>query len=120
MIIIDFLFKICYAPFHKAIKGGSLGALFSLSPSLTLIITGIINILFYFSLGRITLILSPLVLSILMLLLFILVYFLLNKIYIKNEREVKAIRYPVIYGLLLPIFFIGSIVFFVFTIDKFG
>jgi hypothetical protein len=29
-------------------------------------------------------------------------------------------RYPILYTLLLPILFIGSIIFFVYSVDKFG
>jgi hypothetical protein len=120
MIVLDFLFNVCYAPFHKAIKGGRIGALFTLTPSLAFVLSGIINVIFYKTFGRITLSLSPLALSVSMLLLFVSVFILLNRIYIKNNREVRKIAYPVLFGLLLPIFFIGSIIFFVYTVGRFA
>lgn len=119
MIVLDFLFNVCYAPFHKAIKGGRLGALFTLTPSLTFLVSGIVNIFFYKIFGGITLSFSPLVLSLAMLLLFVSVYILLDRIYIKNNREVGKMLYPTLYGLMLPILFVGSIVFFVYTVSEF-
>jgi hypothetical protein len=120
MIVFDFLFNVCYAPFHKAIKGGRLGALFTLTPSLTFVLTGIINLFFYKIFGRIGSILSPLTLSVGMLILFVSIYLLLDRIYVKNNREVAEMIYPGLYGLMLPIFFIGSIIFFVYTAGEFA
>ncbi len=118
--MLDFLFNICFAPFHNAIKGGRLGALFSLTPSLTFTLAGVVNILFYKTVGRITLIFSPFILSLSMLLLFVAIYFLLDRIYIKNNRTLSKMRFPFLYGLLLLPFFLGSIIFFVFTVGRFG
>jgi hypothetical protein len=120
MIVLDFLFNICFAPFHKAIKGGRLGAIFTLSPSLTFLLCGILNIIFYEFVGPLTSMVSPFVFGAGMLLFFILIYLLLDRIYVKNNRVLWKMHYPILYTLLLPILFIGSIIFFVYSVDKFG
>ena len=120
MILLDFLFNICYAPFRNAIKGGKFGALFTLTPSLVFIISGVINHVFFRLKGSITQSFSPLVLALGMLLIFYLVFSFLNKVYVKNDRQVYNMKYPVLYILMLPVFFIGSIIIFGFTVGEFG
>jgi hypothetical protein len=120
MILLDFLFNICFAPFRNAIKGGRIGALFLFTPSLTFILAGIINILFHQTIGRITLSLSPLALAAIMLSIFVSSYFLLDTIYIKRNREIGKMSYPILYVLLLPILLLGSVIFFAFTVDEFA
>jgi len=120
MIVIDFLFNICFAPFRKAKANGRLAALIWLTPSLTFTIMGIFNVLLYAALGSVTSILSPLALGIFMLVLFAVIYAFLNRIYLKGNRSAGDIKFPILYGLLLPMLVIGSIVFFGFTIYKFG
>jgi hypothetical protein len=120
MIILDFLFKICFAPFQKVEKNGRLAALIWLTPSLTFTIMGILNALFHVALGSVTSRLSPLALGIFMLLLFAVIYLFLDRIYLKGNRSAGEIKFPILYGLLLPILVIGSIVFFSLTIYNFG
>ena len=81
---------------------------------------GDFNILLYAGFGSVTSILSPLGLGIFMLLLFTVIYLFLDRIYLKGNRSAGEIRFPVLYGLLLPILAFGSIVFFSLTIYKFG
>jgi hypothetical protein len=120
MIVIDFLFNICFAPFQKVKANGRLAALIWLTPLLTSTIMGILNVLLYAALGSVTSILSPLALGIFMLLLFAAIYLFLDRIYLKGNRSAGDIKFPILYGLLLPILVIGSIVFFSLTIYKFG
>lgn len=120
MIVLDFLFNICFAPFQKVKTNGRLASLIWLTPSLTFTIMGILNVLLYAVFGSVTSILSPLALGIFMLLLFAAIYLFLDRIYLKGNRNAGEIRLPILYGLLLPILVIGSIVFFSLTIYKFG
>lgn len=120
MIVLDFLFNICFAPFQKVKTNGRLAALIWLTPSLTFSIMGILNVLLYAAFGSVTFIFSPLVLGIFMLLLFVVIYLFLDRTYLKGNRNAGEIRFTVLYVLLLPILVIGSIVFFSLTIYKFG
>lgn len=120
MLLLDFLFNICYVPFRNTIKGGRFGALFILTPSLTFIISGAINFVFYKLKGAITQSFNPLVLAVGMLFIFYSVFSFLNKTYVKNNRDVYHMKYPTLYIILLPVFFIGSIILFGFTVSKFG
>lgn len=119
-MLLDFLFNICFSPFYNAIKGGRIGAVFLLTPSLTFIVCGLINIIFHETIGSVTLIFNPLALGVFMLMLFILIYISLDRIYIKKNRDLRMVRYLVLYRIILLPFFLGSVVFFTYTVGKFG
>ncbi len=119
MKILDFLFNICFAPVRKVKTNGRLAALIWLAPSLTFIVMGIINALLYGFLGKITSVISPLVLAVFILILFAMVYLALDRIYLKGNRATGNLSFTIAI-LLLPILVIGSMVFFAFTVDKFG
>ena len=120
MIILDFLFNICFSPFRNAIKGGRIGALLILTPSLTFVVSGIINLILYQLIGKITHVINPAVLGLGMLLIFYGIYYFLNKTYITENREVYRMRFPVFYVLIMLVFFLGSIIFFGLTVSEFG
>ena len=121
MIVLDFLFNVCYAPFLKVKQNGRLAALIWLSPSLTFSFMGILIWLNYFLLGiRIFSHLSALVSCVISFLIFAAIHFLLNRIYLKGNRDAGEMRFPILFGLLLPVLFIGSIVFFSLAIYNFG
>ena len=120
MLVLDFLFNICYAPFRNATKGGRIGALLILTPSLTFVVFGGINYIFYLLVDPITQRFSPLVLALGMLIIFYLVNYYLRIVYLRNNRKVYSMSNPTIYILMLPIFFIGSIIIFGYTVDTFG
>jgi uncharacterized membrane protein len=121
MIIIDFLFNIWFSLFQKAEKGGRLAAVIFLSPSLTFIVMGIVIILIYtFFDVRISSHISALVGSLTSFILFAIIYLLLEKCYVKNGRDAGHIRYPNVHSLLVPVLLLGSLFFFIYTIDKFG
>jgi len=121
MIVLDFLFNICFAPFQKVKKNGRLAALIWLAPSLTFAFMGTLIWLNYFLFGiRIFSHVTALVSSVISFLIFIAIYLLLDRTYLKRNRDAGEIKFPILYGLLLPILVIGSIVFFSLTIYKFG
>lgn len=121
MILLDFLFNICYAPFLKVKQNGRLAALIWLSPSLTFTFMGILIWLSYFLFGiRVFSHLSAVVSSLISFLIFIAIYLLLDQTYLKKNRDAGAIRFPLLYGLLLPVLVIGSVVFFSLAIYNFG
>ncbi len=120
MLVLDFLFNVCFCPFRNAKKGGRLGALLLLSPILTYLIFGLINLTFYTIEVSPMSILSPTIFGVLMFLTFLLIYRWADFLYIKNNRELKKIKYPSLHLLILPIFFFGSIIFFGYTIGLFA
>lgn len=118
MYLLDFLFNVCFAPFQK-VGNGRFAALIWLSPSLTFICTGSINIILFFLRPIINIKLSAMVVGIGSFIVFAIIAYSLNNIYIKNNRDAGKIRFAILHGLLIPILFIGSIVFFSMSLYKF-
>lgn len=107
MIVLDFLFKICFAPFQKEPKGKMI-ATFWLTPSLAFLSLGGLNILLYLlSIDN-----SPILLGFGGLALAGLIAFLLHRVYVQNDRSVGKIRFVVLHSLLIPVLILGSIVLF--------
>ena len=120
MIILDFLFNICFAPFQKVKKNGRLAALIWLTPALTFFLMGLFNILFYILFGGILKVLNPILSGIFSILIFIILSVILDKIYLSGNREVGRIKLLYLYYFLLPIFFFGSIIFYGLTAYEFN
>lgn len=107
MIILDFLFRICYAPFQKEPRG-KLIATFWLTPSLAFLSLAGLNILLHV-LGIDN---SPLLLGSGGLALAGLIAFALHRVYVQDDRSISKIRFVVLHGLLIPVLIFGSIVLF--------
>jgi hypothetical protein len=121
MIVLDFLFNVCFAPFQNVKNNGRLAALIWLTPSLTFVFMGsliwLTNVLFDVRLFSHA---SALAASITSVTIFVGFYLLLNRIYLTGNRDAGEIKFTILYILILPILVIGSIVFFAFAINKFG
>jgi hypothetical protein len=121
MKVLDFLFNICFAPFQKVKTNGRLAALIWLTPSLAFTLMGLLIWLTNLLLGvRIFSHITALTAGIISVLIATALYLLLDRIYLKGNRNTGEIRFTVLYILLLPILVIGSIVFFSLAIYKFG
>ena len=121
MMVLDLLFNICFAPFQKENANGRLAALIWLTPSLTFSLMGSLISLANLLLGiRIFSHVSAMVACIISFLVFAIIYFLLDRIYLKGNRDAGEIRFTVLYSLLLPVLVLGSIVFFSLAIHNFG
>lgn len=121
MILLDFLFNIWYSPFRNAQKGGRILPVIFLAYSLTFLFLGFLILLTYFLFDfRLFSFISPLLASFLSILTYILFYFILNLIYNKKNREISRIRYPIVYGLLIPFLLLGPMFLFIYSLDKFG
>ena len=111
MIVLDFLFKICYAPFQKEPRG-KLIATFWLTPPLAFIFGGAFNILLYLLKPILDIDNTPTLSGIVGLSLAGLIAFLLHRVYVQNDRSVGKIRFVVLHALLIPVLIFGSIVLF--------
>jgi len=120
MILLDFLFNICYAPFLNVNRNGRLAAVIWLTPSLTFTLMGVFIFVFHLTIGRVILVLKPLGLGIFSILLFVLIFVFLDRTYLKGARNAGEIRFPILHGLLLPVFVIGSFVFFALVAYRLG
>ena len=96
MIVLDILFKICFAPFQK-LNNGRIAAIIWLMQIIGFTGIGLFNILF-FVLG---VNLSSIEIAIIGALITIVVYFLFVKIYVKKNREVGNIKFPFLMGVLI-------------------
>jgi len=121
MKLLDFLFKICFAAFQSVEKGGRQAALIWLSPSLTFYFLGSIIWLLRFLFNiRIFSHISALASSIIAFATFFLFLYLLYMTYIRNERDIGKIRYRILFILMMPVMFVGSIIFFIYCVKHFG
>jgi hypothetical protein len=119
--VLDFLFNVCYAPFQKVKANGRLAALIWLTPSLAFTFMGSLIWLTNLLLGvRIFSHITALTAGIVSVLIATSIYLLLDRTYLKGNRDAGEIRFTVLYVLLLPILVIGSVVFFSLAIYKFG
>ncbi len=120
MKVLDFLFIIFYAPF-VSMDGGRQAAIICLAPTLTFYLTAFLIRLIHFLFDvRIFSYVSALIASVLSLLIFIVVCILLYRVYVKEERYVGEIGLRWLRGMMIPVVFIGSIIFFIYTVKHFG
>jgi len=118
MVILDFLFNICYAPFQNEPKG-RLIALIWLLPSLVFFFVGMLNVCLY-SIGfSIIQNINPLSGAIGAVSIFVIFAILLDRVYIKNNRQTGKIKSVILFGFLIPVLVIGSIIFFSMSLYKF-
>lgn len=118
MIMLDFLFNVCYAPFQKEPRGRFI-ALVWLTPSLTFTFIGALNILLHYLGAGVISIVSPMVGCILAFAIFAAIAFMMDKVYEKGKRDTGKIRFPILHGLLIPILVLGSVIFFAMSLYKF-
>jgi hypothetical protein len=113
MIILDFLFNICFLPFRKVSVNGRLAALIWLTPSLSFTFMGFLIIFINLIFGiKILSAISALTASFLSLLIGFVIFLSLDYIYLKGNRDAGIVKFKFIYYLLLPTLVLGSIVFF--------
>jgi hypothetical protein len=115
MIILDFLFGICYTPFQNA-RNGRIAALVWLCPPLAFVAMGLVNVVVYYLLNQG---MGTTIGSIVMLMIFFITFYSLYMIYITKDRQVRKGRYPVLSGLVILILIVGSIIFMSVCIGKF-
>jgi hypothetical protein len=115
MIILDFLFNICYAPFLKVKQNGRFAALIWLTPPLTFISVGILHIFLYY----LNIQMSSIAVAIMCFTVFAIIFFILNRVYVKNNRYTGTPKFPVLCALLIFVMIIGSIIFFSVAIGRF-
>jgi hypothetical protein len=120
MIILDFLFNICFAPFQKVKKNGRLAALIWLTPALTFLLMGLFNTLFYLLFGSVSRVLDPLLGGVFIITIFVFLSIVLDKIYLSGNRAVGEIKFLYLYYFLLPMFFFGSLIFCALTAYEFN
>jgi hypothetical protein len=119
MIIIDWLFKICYSPFRNAIKGGKIAGVFLFTPILNFIILGLLNSILYLIFNVNLTDLGALSVALLTSGNLFLVAYFLNRAYIKGDRDPGRIRLPVINGILIPLIILASVFFYTYTLLNF-
>ena len=118
MLVLDFLFNICYSPFQK-VGNGRFAALIWLAPPLTFISVGLIHIFLYYLNPIISIRIAPIIGAIGCFGIFAIIFLFLNKIYVKGERETGKVRFPLLCILLILVMMIGSITFFALSLYKF-
>lgn len=118
MIFIDFLFKICYAPFAK-VKNGRFAALIWLVPPLTFISVGIIKVILYYVRSVAFLKTTPIIIAILCLTIGAFLFYYLDKTYVKNMRHVGNIRFPILCAFVIFLMLVFSLIFFSIALAKF-
>lgn len=112
MIFLDFLFKICYAPLQSQEGKGKLVATYWLSMPLAFFLMGLTNILKHLLSPILYFRISPIGMSILGFGFATISIVVLQRIYIRNKRDVGKTRFAILYGLLIPVLVFGSIIFF--------
>ena len=114
MRLLDFFFKICYAPFATYSTIGKTIAIFTLSPPLAFVLMGGVNLLIYFLRPVANIRLSSWGVAITVMVLVALISYLLDRIYVKGGRVLGKNYHP-LSGLLILIFIPGSIILYAMT-----
>jgi len=115
MIILDFLFKICFAPLSEYGEKGKQSAVFCLAPPLSFFLMSLLNVVLYWIKPLIEINLTPLYGTIAICVLILLVMHLLQSIYIRDNRQLGKNYHPLT-GLLIPVLIIGSLILFVMSL----
>ena len=122
MIILDFLFLICYTPFsqlrrtEKRSEGDvRFATLLALVPILCFVSVGIINIMLYY-LGFKT---TALGVALTIISLGTSLFLILNKVYVTRNRDIGRARFPILSGVLIFVMIVGSIIFMSYCLAKF-
>ena len=114
MRLLDFLFKICHAPFVAYGVIGKVIAILALSPPLSFVLMAGLNLLLYLLRPVIDIHLSSVDVAIVVMILTISLFYVLNKIYVKGDRPLGKNHHPLT-GLLILIFIPSSIILYAFT-----
>jgi hypothetical protein len=121
MILIDLLYNIHFAPFRNYPERGRWVAIVLLSSFLTFVFFGlcfmILYGIFHFRLFRT---LPDIIGGPALLVCFAILCYILNKTYIVKQRDAGKIRFPVLYGILIPILALAGVLFFGLAADNFG
>lgn len=121
MIILDLIFKIHFAPFRNyPERGRPLAAILSAQALTYLIFAFLLIILYHIFNYRLFRMLPPIVDGLLMCACYVILWYVFDKVYVKNSRDAGEIKYPVLYGLLVPILLIGSLFSLIYFGNKFG
>lgn len=114
MIVLDMLFKICFAPFQK-LENGRIAAIIWLMQILSFILLALVNALLFV----VGIDLSSTAGAIIGTLIGVAVYIFLDRIYLKNSREVGVFRFPFLMGVLIFIFLMASLFLLVISLARF-
>jgi len=122
MIILDFLFLVCYTPFsvlpkteRRTERDLRFVALIWLIPPMSFVTMGILNVLIYFFGLKANGIFVATILAGISIALFLILY----KVYVVGNRHIGIPRFPLLSSLLLLVMLIGSLVFMVYSLAKF-
>lgn len=114
MMILDTLFKVCFAPFQQ-VDNGRAAAIIWLVHILGFSGVALFNAVFFW-LG---INLSSPGIAMLGAMIGIGIYFLFDRIYIKDNRGVGLVKYPFFMGVLVFMLLIGSLVLMIFSLARY-
>ncbi len=114
MIILDILFKICFGPFQK-VENGRYAAIIFLIQILGSSVLALINVLLFI----VGINLSSIGLAITGMLAGIGVYFLFNTIYVKNNRNLTPVKFPLLMGVLIFILMMSSLFLMIISLARY-
>ena len=115
MIVLDFLFKICLAPFAEHKEKGRFAAVIALTPPLTFLAMALINVLSYWSRPLANLNGSPEASFVIGCLTAGLVTWYLNRRYVSRDIALGKNYNPFV-GLLILFLIFGSIIVFIMSL----
>lgn len=115
MIILDFLFKICMAPFSKYEDKARTIAIVWIAPILSFVLLAGLNVGFYWLQSIIDLRFITANAFVSGTLSTLLIIFMLQKIYLKNNRQIGKNYRPFV-GLLIPFLIFGSLTLFIMSL----
>lgn len=114
MTIVDTLFKICFGPFQK-VNNGRTAALIWMVQILGFTGLAIFNAVFFWLGVNI----SSAGIGILGAVIALGIYLVFDKIYVKNNRAVGNVRFPLLMGLLIFMLLMGSIVLMILSLARY-
>jgi hypothetical protein len=115
MRVLDFLFKICFAPVSAYKEKGKLIASLWLAVPVSFVLLGGFNILFYNLRPVIDIQMASPNHFVFAILIIVFVSYSLERVYVKHKRNIGE-SYPALTGLLIPLLVIGSLILFVMTL----
>ncbi len=121
MIFIDLLYNIHFAPFRYYPERGKVAAVLLLSSFLTFTLFGVLFIiLFSIFEFRFVRTISPVVSGLSAIICYGVIAYTLSKLYIDNNRDTGEIKFPTLFGILIPILGLGGVFFFMYSAYNFG
>jgi|688.fasta_scaffold1115208_1 putative flippase GtrA len=121
MILVDLLYNIHFAPFRNYPERGKAVAVFLLSSFLTFMLFGVLIIILYSIFEfRFVRTISPVVSGLSAIICYGIIAYTLNKLYIVNNRDAGEIKFPTLFGVLIPILALGGPFFFAYSAYNFG